>query len=120
MKQLLLIDDQKEEVLFLNFLLKDHYGENNYKLNYAQDLKTAADILHSQKIDIILLDDKLSGGMSSADSIPILNQHAFNVPIVIITKNVESAHLKERRRLGTHKIADKFDLKSEIANGLLD
>lgn len=119
MKRILLIDDDKNEYLYFNFLLKDHY-KDNYELSYAATIEDALVILSEQKINVILLDDRLSEGTTSNDTIPLLNRKAFNVPVVIVSKNTSSRHLETRMLMGTHKVADKFNLKSQIAAGLLD
>lgn len=119
MKNILLIDDDKSEFLYFNFLLKDHY-KDNFELNYAATIDEALYILSKKSINVILLDDRLSNGLTSVDTIPQLNRKAFNVPVVIVSKNTAAGHLKDRIKMGTHKVADKFNLKAQIAAGLLD
>jgi CheY-like chemotaxis protein len=119
MKRFLLVDDDEHEYMFVNYLLKDRY-KNNYKLVYAKNISEAQSHLACEGVDTILLDDKLGHGMTSADTIPLLKKKAFNVPIVIISKDVQGSHLKDRVRLGINKVIDKFKLKNELAQGLLD
>lgn len=119
MKRFLLVDDDEHEYMFVNFLLKDRY-KNNYQLSHVSSVEEAQSYLSTQGVDTILLDDKLESGITSADSIPLLQKKAFNVPIVIISKDVNGKHLKDRIRLGVHKVVDKFKLKNELARGLLD
>jgi len=101
MKRILLIDDEQQEFMLVNFLLKDIYKEK-FSLNYAATITEAQD------------------GLTSADTIPLLQQKAFNVPIIIISNDISGRHLRDRVRLGTNKVVDKFDLKKELANGLLE
>ena len=119
MRRILLVDDDKHEFMYVNFLLKDRY-KDGFQLDYAQDIQSAHDVLSAKGVDVILLDDKLSSGMTSTDSIPLIQKKAFNVPIVIISKDISARHLKDRVRLGTNKVIDKFKLKKELASGLLD
>jgi response regulator of citrate/malate metabolism len=119
MRQFLLIDDDKYEFMFVNFLLKDHYGDG-FKLGYASTVEEGKIYLSSNRVDVILLDDKLDNGLTSADTIPQLQKRAFNVPIIIISKDISGPHLKDRARLGLNKVVDKFKLKSALAGGLLD
>lgn len=105
--------------MFVKFLLKDQY-QNNFTLKHARNIEQAQAHLSSTGVDVILLDDKLGGGMTSADAIPLLQKKAFNVPIVIISKEIRSRHLEDRARMGTNKVVDKFALRAELANGLLD
>lgn len=119
MRRFLLIDDDKHELMFVNFLLKDRYN-SDFQLGYVQSIQDAQSYLSSNRVDTILLDDKLASGQTSADSIPLLQQIAFNVPIVVISKDIHGNHLKDRVRLGTNKVVGKFELKLELAGGLLD
>jgi CheY-like chemotaxis protein len=119
MRRFLLVDDEKHEFMFVNFLLKDRFRDD-FSLGYAQNIADAQSYLSEQPVDLILLDDRLGRGMTSADSIPQLQKRAFNVPIVVISKDINSNHLKDRIRLGINKVVDKFQFKSALANGLLD
>ncbi len=119
MKRFLLIDDDQYEFMFVNFLLKDHY-KDGFKLGYAKSVEEAHIYLSSNGVDLILLDDKLGNGLTSADTIPQLQKRAFNVPIVVISKDINGPHLKDRMRMGLNKVVDKFKLKNELAKGLLD
>lgn len=119
MKRILLVDDDKQEFMLVNFLLKDRYQES-FRLDYAATIEEAHTCLSERRVDVILLDDKLASGMTSAQTIPLLQKKAFNVPIIIISKDINSRQLKDRVRLGMNKVVDKFDLKKELADGLLD
>lgn len=119
MKRFLLVDDDEHEFMFVNFLLKDRY-KDGFTLGYAKDVPDAQSYLSANGVDIILLDDRLSGGITSADSIPMLQKSAFHVPIIVVTKDPNGRHLQDRVRLGTNKVIDKFEFKKELANGLLD
>jgi len=119
MKRLLLIDDDKSEHMFVNFLLKDIY-QQNFNLGYAANIEDAGRFLESKGVDFILLDDKLADGTLSSESIPQLQRKAFNVPIIIISKDTDSRHLKDRARLGLNKVVDKFKLRQALSSGLLD
>lgn len=119
MKRFLLVDDDEHEFMFVNFLLKDRYVDD-FTLGYAQNIADAQSHLAKEGVDVILLDDRLARGMTSAESIPQLQKAAFNVPIIVISKDINAKHLKDRRMLGINKVVDKFKLREELANGLLD
>lgn len=119
MRRFLLIDDDKHEFMYVKFLFKDRF-KNGFSLGYAQNLNAASDYLSKTGVDTILLDDKLGGGLTSADTIPMLQRKAFNVPIIVLSKDISGQHLKDRLRLGTNKVIDKFDLKSQLARGVFD
>jgi len=119
MRRILLVDDDKHEFMYVNFLLKDRY-KDGFSLDYAANIQDARALLSKKGVDVILLDDKLSGGQTSSDTIPLLQQKAFNVPIIIISKDISARHLKDRVKLRMNKVVDKFELKKELAKGLLD
>ncbi|WP_298916709.1 response regulator [uncultured Algimonas sp.] len=119
MRRFLLIDDDEHEFMFINFLLKDRY-EDAFTLEYVSTIEDAESCLSRNGVDKILLDDKLGGGMTSADTIPKLQKCAFNVPIIVISKDTSGAHLQDRAKMGTNQIVDKFGFRSELENGLLD
>ena len=119
MKNILLIDDDQSEKIFVNYLLRDRYGDS-FKLSYCRTVETAKQILSTTRIDIILLDDKLDRGMTSAETIPILKRAAFNVPVVIISKDVNSLHLKQVTKFRQNKVVDKFHFQDALANGVLE
>ncbi|MEM7727833.1 MAG: response regulator [Pseudomonadota bacterium] len=119
MKRFLLVDDDETEFMFVNFLLKDRYSEQ-YTLDYATNIEDAQSCLSEKGVDAILLDDKLGNGMTSADTIPILQGKAFNVPIIVISKDTSGTHLRDRARMGTNRIIDKFAFRDALEDGLLD
>jgi len=119
MRRFLLIDDDQYEYMFVKFLLKDRYQES-FELGYVSSVQEAQSYLSQKGVDVILLDDKLGNGKTSADSIPQLERKAFNVPIIVISKDISGKHLRERMQLGLNKVVDKFKFKNELANGLLD
>lgn len=119
MKHILLIDDEEDELVFIRFLLKDRY-KDEFALFHADSIDAAQSLFLEHRIDVILLDDRLKGGLTSADTIPQLQRMAFNVPIIIVSKDIDGRHLKDRARLGKTPIVDKFKFRSELADGLLD
>lgn len=119
MKNVLLIDDDHSEQMFVNFLLRDRYGDD-FELTYCSTVEEAKDILFNKRIDVILLDDKLAHGMTSVETIPILRRAAFNVPVVIISKAIDSPHLRQVARLKLNAVVDKFHLMDALADGVLE
>ena len=119
MKRYLLIDDDQHEFMYVKFLFKDRY-KDGFTLGYARNLEEAESYLSKTGVDMILLDDKLGNGLTSAETIPMLQKKAFNVPIIIISKDVNGRHLKDRARLGMNKVVDKFQLRDELAKGVFD
>ena len=119
MKCILLIDDEEHEHVFVSFLLKDRYG-SAFTLGHAKSMDQAQKYLSENKVDVILLDDRLGNGQTSVDTIPILRRSAFNVPVIVLSKETGGTHLTERALRGPDRIVDKFDFRTALKNGLLD
>jgi CheY-like chemotaxis protein len=119
MKRILLIDDEPAEFMYVNFLLKDRYADG-YTLGHAKDMAESKDYLSRNGVDLILLDDRLSGGLTAIDTIPQLQRMAFNVPVTVITKNANSRHLDSLSKLRDISVLDKFELRDALAKGALD
>ncbi|MGB6231532.1 MAG: response regulator [Litorimonas sp.] len=119
MKTVLLIDDEEHEHMFVSYLLKDRY-DGAVRVDHARSMDAARECLASRRVDVILLDDKLGDGTTSADSIPMLQRQAFNVPIIVLSKDTSGPHLRDRVLMGTNRVVDKFDFRDALAEGLLD
>ena len=81
MKQILIIDDEKDILKSVNAIL----SEEGYKCYEALNSKDALNIYNSQKIDLILLDVWLED--SDHDGIEILEiiRSEHNVPIILMS-----------------------------------
>lgn len=119
MKRILLIDDEEAEGVLVNYLLKDRY-KDDFTFHHVGNLDDARAHLLAQRVDVILLDDRLGGGQTALQTLPQLQLYAFNVPVIVISKNADSSHLREISRLKAHKVVDKFDLRKELETGLLE
>lgn len=119
MKQILLIDDDPLEYMYVSYLVKDRYGEG-CKLGHVQDMTNAKEYLSNNRVDLILLDDRLEGGLTSVDTIPQLQRMAFNVPVIVISKNASSRHLETIAKLNGNAVIDKFELRKALSDGVLD
>ncbi len=119
MLKVLLIDDDEFELRIVNQLLKNKYA-HNFELSYAQNISEAANLLWDKVYDVILLDDKIESNMTAIETVPLIRAHANNVPLIIISKSLESDHLQDKSILNVFDIVDKFDLKARLEEGLLD
>lgn len=119
MKRILLIDDEETEHILVKFLLEEKYG-NDFDLKYASSVYEAKRYLVHEQIDVVLLDDKLEDGMTSRETLPMVQGKVPSVPIIIISKDTESPHLKEINALGQTKVVGKFRLRQELKNNLLE
>jgi DNA-binding NtrC family response regulator len=118
MLNILLIDDDDMEYALIKRMLSDCY-DAPYMLRYANTLEKGVSILKNQPINIILLDDKLHAGQTSKVTVPLLKQIADNVPMVVISSNIDAAYLKDKTILDVYDIVDKYHLRQKIKDGLL-
>jgi len=118
MLNILLIDDDETEFRLIQRMLKDCY-EGPFLLRYASSVLKGIEILKSQKIDMILLDDKLSGGRTAQQSVPALREVTKDIPFIIISTVINAAYLQDKAILDVYDIVDKYHLRQRIREGLL-
>jgi len=118
MINILLIDDDEMEYVLIRRMLKDCY-KAPYVLRYANTLEKGVSVINSHEIDIILLDDKLDVGKTSQVSVPILKQVSANIPMIVISSNIDAAYLRDKAILDVYDIIDKYHLRDKIQKGLL-
>lgn len=92
MKQILVVDDQKDNV----FVLEDRLKREGYEILKAYDGQTCIDIAKKELPDIILL-DVMMPGMSGFDVCKTLTASNItnSIPIILVTALTEAEDLKE-------------------------
>jgi len=118
MLNILLIDDDKVEFRLIQRMLKDCY-DGPFLLRYADTLEKGIEILKSQKVDMILLDDKLGKGRTAEQSVPALRAVTRDIPFVLISSAIDAAYLRDKTILDVYDIVDKYKLRQRIREGLL-
>lgn len=118
MINILLIDDDETEFRLIKRMLEDCFHEP-YQLRYANTLEKAASILKNDKIDVILLDDKLGTGRTAKSTVPMLQNISDSIPMIVISSVIDAAYLKDKTILNVYDIVDKYKLREKIANGML-
>jgi len=118
MLNVLLIDDDEMEYVLIRRMLEDCY-DRKFTLRYASSLEKGLSILKNKTLDVILLDDKLNAGRTSKDSVPAIRKAVENVPMIVISSNIDAAYLRDRTILDVYDIVDKYHLRQKIQEGLL-
>lgn len=118
MLNVLLIDDDRVEYKLIQRMLKDCY-RGPFLLRYADTLEKGIVILKSQKIDAILLDDKLSSEVNAKQSVPQLREVTGDIPFILISSSIAAEHLRDKAILDVYDIIDKYNLRQRISEGLL-
>lgn len=86
---ILIVDYNELDLNVFKFILES--GLHNYKISVAVNLGGAVNIIHNQKVSLILLDDTVS---NAYDGMKILKQirlepAAKNIPVVMMSKNAD-------------------------------
>ncbi len=119
MLNILLIDDDNVEYKLIQRMMKDCY-KGPFLLRYADTLNKGITILKSQDIDVILLDDKLTGDTNAKQSVPKLRQVTGEIPFILISSSIDAEHLRDKTILDVYDIIDKYNLRKRISDGLLN
>lgn len=119
MLNILLIDDDNVEYKLIQRMMKDCY-KGPFLLRYADTLEKGITILKSQDIDVILLDDKLTGDTNAKQSVPKLREVTGEIPFILISSSIDAEHLRDKTILDVYDIIDKYNLRKRISDGLLN
>lgn len=117
---ILLVDDLKQNLKLLTFILE---GEN-YQTSFALSGKDALERLNVLKPDLILLDLMMPdmNGLEVCEKIKS-NQQYKDIPIIFLTASQEEHHLVEAYNIGASdyvaKPFKKLELLNRIATHLL-
>ena len=118
MQTILLIDDDIMEFRLIKNMLQDCF-DTPFALKYADTLAKGIQMLETQKVDILLLDDKLNSGLTAVDSVPALRAVSENIPFIIISNAIDADYLQNKSILDVYDIVDKYHIRNRIRDGLL-
>lgn len=118
MQTILLIDDDIMEFRLIKNMLQDCF-DTPFALKYADTLAKGIQMLETQKVDILLLDDKLNSGLTAVDSVPALRAVSENIPFIIISNAIDADYLQNTSILDVYDIVDKYHIRNRIRDGLL-
>lgn len=118
MQTILLIDDDIMEFRLIKNMLQDCF-DTPFALKYADTLAKGIEMLETQKVDILLLDDKLNSGLTAVDSVPALRAVSENIPFIIISNAIDADYLQNKSILDVYDIVDKYHIRNRIRDGLL-
>ncbi|WP_017294330.1 response regulator [Geminocystis herdmanii] len=110
---ILLVDDLKQNLKLLTFILE---GEN-YQTSFALSGKDALERLNVLKPDLILLDLMMPdmNGLEVCEKIKS-NQQYKDIPIIFLTASQEEHHLVEAYNIGASDYVAKPFKKPELLN----
>jgi len=113
MINVLLIDDDEFENVVVTRLMANHvkYG---FRVDYAKSVEEALEFLKTETYDHIYLDDELSHDVNATVSVDQIRGHLKGTPLVIISNNINRAHLQDKDILRVNAIISKNDLPDYI------
>jgi len=101
MQTILLIDDDIMEFRLIKNMLQDCFN-TPFTLKYADTLAKGIEMLETQKVDILLLDDKLNSGLTAVDSVPALRAVSEDIPFIIISNAIDADYLQNKSILDVY------------------
>ena len=111
-KNTLVVDDSKTELMFLTDLLV----KNGFKVKTAENAEDAFRRLAEEKPELILMDVVTRGGESGLDAAERIKRTFPQMKIIIVTSMPECSYLSRAREIGV----ESFWYKEEQRESLLD
>ena len=109
----LIIDDDQEDAEILQRHLSRYRG-GLIKSEYAADLHQALEKLSGKHFDSILLDNRLSGGITAREVLEALRKQEINVPVIIITGQGDQSTAVELMKMGAYDYITKDNLSPKL------
>ena len=119
MQRVLLIDDDPTQHELFSFFMDEAFGPDS-TFTSALDLEEALMHLGGAPFDVIFLDNRLRPYFSYIETIDRIRALSHDCPIYLISAAREHEKLGNFRRYGIVDAIDKFDLRQEISDGLLN
>ena len=117
MSEVLVVEDDET----LCELLAMHLEETGHRPHTAHSLKRAAELLESESIDAVLLDQQLPDGFG-LDLLAAIKGADAALPVIVMTGVTDNALIIEAMKLGAYdfirKPMDQLELRTTLANAL--
>ena len=111
--KVLIIDDDEEDAVLLGLYLGRCRGAT-IDGEQASDLNRALAKLAEEHFDVILLDNRLSGGMTAQQVLESFREENISVPVVIVTGQGDEQIAVELMKMGAYDYITKASLTSEM------
>lgn len=116
---ILFVDDNPDEFVLMEWLVKSN-PDTETQLICTTDIESACKILDENKIDMILLDNKLHLNDDFRTSVPILRAKAFTGPIGIVSSSIEPEYFQEFEQYGADFRIGKNELDRNALGFIID
>lgn len=117
--QILFVDDNPDEFVLMEWLCS---RASSYETNLicVSSIEEACDVIEKQKIDIILLDNKLHKNDDFRTSVPVIRAKSFVGPIGIVSSSIEPEYFQEFEQYGADFRIGKNELDRNALGFIID
>ena len=109
MFSVLLIDDDPDEQIILNRILR-HLTHGQFKLTYVRWVFKAIDLIREEAFDLILLDNRIGPKLTAQTNVSRFEEPTSRDKLVIYSDNTDPLYLSDPRILGVYKVVNKVDV----------
>jgi len=111
--RILIIDDDREDAMILQRYLNQcqRYAVES---KYAEDIHQARQMLAETSLDLIFLDNRLSGGMTAEKILRAFLENGIDIPIVIYTGTSDQQTAVELMKIGAYDYIVKDNATVEM------
>jgi PAS domain S-box-containing protein len=110
--RLLIIDDDREDALILQRYLGSFHSYA-VKSEYTENLNSALDKLRGGNFDLVLLDNKLSSGLTAAEVLKAFEQDKIGIPVIVITGQGDERTAVRLMKMGVYDYITKSSLSTD-------
>lgn len=117
--KILFVDDNPDEFVLMEWICNSASNVET-ELTCVADIDAACKTLDEQKIDIILLDNKLHQNDDFRSSVPVLRSKNFVGPIGIVSSSIEPEYFQEFEQYGADFRIGKNELDKNSFGFILE
>jgi DNA-binding NtrC family response regulator len=110
---LLVVEDERMDAHFIETPLRRLFG-HEMRIDIAPTVKAMTDALKQRRYDVVLLDDRMDGGVTTETTLPQIRARLAKVPVIVVSRLLTRVRVAELARLGCHAVHGKEDLDSTI------
>ncbi|GAB5506919.1 MAG: hypothetical protein Rhirs2KO_20820 [Rhizobiaceae bacterium] len=119
MNRVLLIDDDNNMHKLMECFVKLH-AKDVSEMTSVYTLEDAIALLKRERFDFIFLDNRLDRIADIRTTLPVLRHLTRGAKLFVISADVDQPYLLREQTEGVTAVIDKFELRAEIAAGLLE
>lgn len=99
-RNVLIVDDDEE----FSGLLKGIFEQADYTVHAAVDAERAMEVIHSQSIGLVVMDQRLPGGMLGSDLLARFRQNDMTIPVIMVSGYLNDDAIRDLIRDGVEGV----------------